>query len=413
MHRPFALAPCGHIACHSCLTSWFKNDTDAVAAAPVVPIVPAQQAAPNAAANGQHPNPNANGNGNANGNVHVPPAVPAPPPRVPPARAALRKKKTCPHCRAVVHDRPIEVWSLKEMVLSVAKSGLADPESVPLELRPSTSTAPTAVHAPGVSDDPWHGIFAPIGKAHAVFDPYDDDYDDYDDMPLDWLEFAPGLGDAGRMGIRDDEDGGVYRCVGCMHEIWDGECTHCGRLYPGHRGHRHGSAPPGYGRDDDDEDGGVDEAALEAVAAAQLAAAALDFEEFGDSDDSEDLHRRLEDVYGVVGAYVEAAQARLQYAEARYAGAHADEAEDDLDDDEDDEYGGSFIDDGSDDEVVELPAPYGRRAAPIVISDDEEVEVVAPPAPLRRGPRRGVTRVVSEDEDEDEEDIVGDDENQE
>lgn len=33
----------------------------------------------------------------------------------------------------------------------------------------------------------------------------------------------------------DMEDGGIYRCFDCMHEIWDGVCTSCGRLYPGHQ----------------------------------------------------------------------------------------------------------------------------------------------------------------------------------
>ena len=37
------------------------------------------------------------------------------------------------------------------------------------------------------------------------------------------------------LGFYDDEDGGIYRCLSCMHEIWGGVCTFCERVYPGHR----------------------------------------------------------------------------------------------------------------------------------------------------------------------------------
>jgi hypothetical protein len=36
------------------------------------------------------------------------------------------------------------------------------------------------------------------------------------------------------MGMYDAEDGGIYRCLDCMHEIWDGVCSSCGRVYSGH-----------------------------------------------------------------------------------------------------------------------------------------------------------------------------------
>jgi hypothetical protein len=36
------------------------------------------------------------------------------------------------------------------------------------------------------------------------------------------------------MGMYDAEDGGVYRCLDCMHEIFRGRCTSCNRAYPGH-----------------------------------------------------------------------------------------------------------------------------------------------------------------------------------
>ncbi|TFY51852.1 hypothetical protein EVJ58_g10342, partial [Rhodofomes roseus] len=66
LHKPYALAPCGHIACHGCLIAWFQ----------------------------------------------APPADAHPHDVLP----VLLRKKTCPHCRTVVRERPIEVWAVKDMV---------------------------------------------------------------------------------------------------------------------------------------------------------------------------------------------------------------------------------------------------------------------------------------------------------
>ncbi|KAM5536824.1 hypothetical protein V8D89_009542 [Ganoderma adspersum] len=159
MHRPYALAPCGHSACYQCLVNWFK----------------------------------------------------APPPDVPPDEvvSVLHRKKTCPHCRAIVRDRPIEIWSLKEMVATLVKSGLA------------TGFYNTAPDAPegGANADPWAGIFRVGGQHHPVF-----------------LEAPPpGVPMHELMGLHDEEDA-VFRCVDCNHEIWDGVCSHCEREYPGHDG---------------------------------------------------------------------------------------------------------------------------------------------------------------------------------
>lgn len=57
---------------------------------------------------------------------------------------------------------------------------------------------------------------------------------------------GPNGGEADRqqMGWFDMEDGGIYRCVDCYHEIWDGVCASCNRRYPGHN----------YLDDDDDDD---------------------------------------------------------------------------------------------------------------------------------------------------------------
>jgi hypothetical protein len=150
LHKPFALAPCGHMACYSCLVSWFTTP----------PV---------------------------NDNVQELP---------------IHRKKTCPHCRAVVRDRPAEVWSVKEMVASVTKSGLAPHFPAP----PPADAAPVP--------DPWVNIFPSLPHARGA---------------------RAGEGDQADMGMYDAEDA-VYRCLDCMHEIWEGSCAQCGRIYPGHDG---------------------------------------------------------------------------------------------------------------------------------------------------------------------------------
>lgn len=150
MYKPYALSPCGHLACYDCLVSWFKAPPPDER--PVLPPVPL-------------------------------------------------RKKTCPHCRAVVTDRPAQVWGVKSIVGNFSKSGLLQGNF----LSPDESAQNASDSA-----DPWEGIFRKVVRGHG-----------YDD--LGYLDGA---------GILDDEDGGVYRCYDCMHEIWNGVCSNCGREYP-------------------------------------------------------------------------------------------------------------------------------------------------------------------------------------
>jgi hypothetical protein len=53
------------------------------------------------------------------------------------------------------------------------------------------------------------------------------------------------------MGMYDAEDGGIYRCIECMNEIWDGVCTGCQRIYPGHQVEDDGEDVDLSGDDDD------------------------------------------------------------------------------------------------------------------------------------------------------------------
>lgn len=158
MYKPFTLAPCGHIACHSCLVGWFKSNL-------------AEDES---------------------------------------GHQSVHRKKTCPHCRSTIRDRPIENFIIKEMVHSLVNSGVLEGVSG----GPSTASS-------AASPDPWAGIF----PKHPVRE------NNFDGIPFP----IPGEGGAhaygeGDAGVYDEEDD-VYRCRGCMNEVVDGFCTSCEREY--------------------------------------------------------------------------------------------------------------------------------------------------------------------------------------
>ncbi|KAH9885273.1 hypothetical protein C8Q73DRAFT_777516 [Cubamyces lactineus] len=347
MHRPFALAPCGHSACYQCLLNWFK-------AAP--PDVPANELLP-----------------------------------------VWLRKKTCPHCRAVVKERPIEIWTIKEMVASLVKSGLA------------TALLPPPEQAADAAGDPWAGIFRPsANQLHGVFP---------DGQPPALLQQV--------MGLRDDEDGGIYRCIDCHHEIWDGACSECGRVYPGHNpdgahpdelddaddfGHWDLRRDPFWDEEDDEEDEdyleeyGANWAGLDMLRQLFFPAPRYRHEdedgdsasEGGGSHHSDDGSVRIEEVDGDA--------------------EHGDGGSEDG-------YESSFIDDGDD---VAGRRRAARRRAPSVdldqdevieLSDDDDADFRPAPAPpseadevqyvghgRRRGALAGRARgpiVITSDEEED------------
>ena len=199
LYKPFALAPCGHVACYDCLVRWFT--------------------APGPGEN-EADNQNANrGRANANG-IHV------------------HKRKTCPICRARVSERPVEVWGMKDLVNALVRSKLVE--------IPGASGASSSNDRQGSAaraTDPWHRIFRPVRTAFGGHHPFNPLWQNWaeDDDPV----FAPDRvdGPLEDVGMFDAEDH-VYRCLDCMHEIWDGRCSGCRREYPGH---------PAVG-DDDDED---------------------------------------------------------------------------------------------------------------------------------------------------------------
>lgn len=157
LHKPFALSPCGHISCYRCLVNWFNVD--------------------------QPPD------GLEGGSVF--------------------RKKTCPHCRAVVHGRPIEAWNVKDMVATVVRSRLGQDfhHSGDVNFREATPTISETLQ-----QDPWVNIFPPALLRPAI---------------------PPVEGSPDVLGMYDAEDQ-VYRCLDCAHEIWGGSCSQCGRHYSGH-----------------------------------------------------------------------------------------------------------------------------------------------------------------------------------
>ncbi|KAI0080411.1 hypothetical protein K474DRAFT_1657831 [Panus rudis PR-1116 ss-1] len=315
LRRPFALAPCGHVACYDCLVSWFSS--------------PAGQ-----------PND---------------PPIPV-----------TRRKKTCPHCRAAVHERPVEVWALKESIASLTQSGLIDADLLP----PPPADGENKDASPRKDDD-WRDIFPDSREARL----------------------------RETMGIRDNEDGGIYRCVDCNHEIEAGICSGCQRLYPDHAMWPGGI--PDFGSDYDDED---------------------------DDDDFPPYHG-----FPIFGNLFQPLGFDIALGHSDEDDEHDDG--DDDEDDEDEEYEGSFIDDEENLEVGSVmydppipPARIRRRVPraylePISLGssgeseeEDDEVQEIPPPARSARASRSRarlapVRIVVSDSEEENDEvvEVEGDD----
>ncbi|KAI0372393.1 hypothetical protein BV20DRAFT_1111970 [Pilatotrama ljubarskyi] len=362
MHKPFALAPCGHSACYDCLVNWFKAPPPDVPAHDVLPV--------------------------------------------------WLRKKTCPHCRTVVKERPIEIWTIKEMVASLVKSGLGQ------ALLPAPAPAADAP----ANADPWSGIFRPANGNHGVFPG--------GQRP----ELLQQL-----MGLRDDEDGGIYRCIDCHHEIWDGACSECGRVYPGHDPHGHDAdefdEEDGFGHwanpaldwdydDDDEEDDEIDDIGpwnpLDMFRQIFLPAPRDDLDGGGSDGGSSSVESR----YGDEDIDLEAEAVVLEEARPVNRG-RIEHVLDDEEDGEDEEegYESSFIDDG-DNVPGSRHLPRVRRRAPsvdldrdevIALSeddggedegeDDEEVQFVGfgrrrPPLPAPRGRGRGAVVITSDEEEE-------------
>ncbi|KAG8942155.1 hypothetical protein FRC04_003845 [Tulasnella sp. 424] len=157
MHKPYALSPCGHVCCLTCLQEWFQSQRD-----------------------------NEDEDGGS------------------------RNRKTCPHCRAKIRSRPVQVFVVKAVVEALG----IEPEE---ESAPLPGSAPTASAVSAVSDDPWHGIFADA-------DEYGEDDEEVEDYYIG----------------HDEDDLDVCEACGADFDL-DGYCVGCG-------------APADFGYSDEEED---------------------------------------------------------------------------------------------------------------------------------------------------------------
>lgn len=156
MHKPYALSPCGHVCCLGCLQEWFQSQRES----------DEDDGGP-------------------------------------------RNRKTCPHCRAKIRSRPVQVFVVKAVVEAL---GIEPEEEAAL----APGTSPAGASASALSDDPWAGIFADV------------DENDEDEEVEDYY-----IG-------HDDDDLDVCEACGADFDL-DGYCIGCG-------------APADYGYSDEDDD---------------------------------------------------------------------------------------------------------------------------------------------------------------
>jgi hypothetical protein len=183
-------------------------------------------------------------------------------------------------------------------------------------------------------------------------------------------------------GFLDDEDGGVYRCYDCMHEIWDGICSSCGRVY--------------HNIDEEDED--------------------FDLGHELGSDDEDDFDddgppwiEQLHEAHALDPNMPPDALARLVEIEAEQAANEGREP--DLERffpaEDDEEYEGSFIDDEDDIGIPRLDASRSGAAEIIELSSGSDNDEVFPvrrsrPASNRQVSGRTSPIEVSDSDDHDE-----------
>ena len=121
------------------------------------------------------------------------------------------------------------------MVGGLVRSGLVELPVPP----PAVAVDDAPTQAIDGNPDPWRNIFHPVRRRDIM------------SFVLPPLEEQAGGGGLEAMGMYDAEDGGIYRCIDCMNEIWDGVCTGCERLYPGHQVDDDGDDVELSGDDDD------------------------------------------------------------------------------------------------------------------------------------------------------------------
>jgi hypothetical protein len=242
------------------------------------------------------------------------------------------------------------------------------------------------------------------------------------------------------MGWYDMEDGGIYRCVDCYHEIWEGVCTSCNRRYPGHNYLDDDDDDIRFddSDDDDEDDGGYDahfRGGIGRFMEAIMNDSGLDDEDEEELElgllEAQDLEEEIEarevalrqlaeeqlghwnhdrEAVAMLNELVDEddeheAEDPDDYEEQlwhvrRYLGGDARIEEVDDDDEEgeeDSQYGGSFIDDQAVEEQANELAVNDERGS------EDEVEFVEPPRQHNaRRPAHRPLVVVESTDDEDE-----------
>ncbi|KAF8836835.1 hypothetical protein BDN67DRAFT_973689 [Paxillus ammoniavirescens] len=122
--KPYALSPCGHVLCLTCLQEWFRQ-------APAVEDEMYDNDDPD---------------------------------------YLLRRRKTCPCCRSNVRHRPIPIFMIKAIVAAVAKG------------KGGSHAGGSSSSEPASSDlDPWEGLFPCDDEEIDDYGASDDEDEDYDE----------------------------------------------------------------------------------------------------------------------------------------------------------------------------------------------------------------------------------------
>lgn len=150
LERPYALSPCGHVACYKCLLQWFtttpEDSTDLAFL----------------------------GFDRPTGNYGLPVALR-------PSISYVNHAKVCPLCRTAVKDRPLEMFAIRNAV-----EGLGEEHSSSSQPAPSLAPTPTldasvrigsrnvergspdaSDSARSLANDPWNNVFHPALLRHA------------------------------------------------------------------------------------------------------------------------------------------------------------------------------------------------------------------------------------------------------
>jgi len=402
MHKPYALAPCGHTTCYDCLVRWFTALQN-----------------PQQHANAADPNQDSV--------EHILNSAPAR------NGAFLRRRKNCPVCRAVVVDRPIEMWGIKSMVAALVRSKLVDLPVPAIEGDPPPPVAAAEGNAANINrdndnNDPWRNVFRRVGaRNHFGFA--------FDGGPGNPYGPPQGLGGAGannnnngveadrqQLGWFDMEDGGIYRCTDCYHEIWDGVCTACNRRYPGHRLDDDDGDDIEFDDDeDDDDDEDHDDDGYDGHfrgGFGRFLEAIMDNDAGGDLELMEEQIEMVEEEIRLREEVLQQMRHVEQHgapaegwledghpdAVALYSGlvAENDEEEEEEGEEEDSQYGGSFIDDEAEEEHGD---GFFHDDDEQGIESDAQIEFIAPVRSnnTRRPARRAHVVVESTDDEEESE----------